>query len=295
MFRLLSASYQAFFEDDVPRLAAALAFYALLSAAPLLLVAVGVASMVFSQEAVQEDVLEFIGTAIGPSGREVGSTLFENAYDAYQPRAGVVASLIGGILLLVGSSGVFTQLNASIAKIWGTEDRVRGGIRVALAERLRGVGMVLVVGVLLIASLAATTAITSFQRFLVRNTDLSEVGLEALNVGSSLFVVALFFAVVYRALPATDASWRDVWPGAVVAAPLFAAGNYALSLYLGRSALQSAFGAAGSLVVFLFWVYFAAMVFFFGAEVSSIYAGRRRDRAKRREGEGELVGNHRVE
>lgn len=277
---LLRASYQAFFEDDVPRLAAAVAFYALLSAAPLLLVAVGVAGLVFSQDAIRQDVLELVETTIGPAGREVGSTLFENAYDAYQPRSGVLASLIGGVLLLVASSGVFTQLNAAIAKIWGTEHRVRGGIRVALVERLRGVGMVLIVGFLLMASLAATTAITNFQRFLVRTTELSETGLELLNVGVSLFVMAAFFAMVYRAMPATDASWADVWPGAVVAAPMFAAGNYALSFYLGTSALGSAYGAAGSLVVFLLWIYFAAMVFFYGAEVSSIYAGRRKSRTE---------------
>lgn len=291
VFSLLSASYQAFFEDDVPRLAAALAFYALLSAAPLLLVAVGVAGLMFSQDAIRQDVLGIIETTIGPAGREVGATLFENAYDAYQPRSGVVASLIGGVLLLVASSGVFTQLNAALAKIWGTEHRVRGGIRIALTERLRGVGMVIVVGVLLMVSLAATNALTNVQRFLVRTSELSEIGLELLNLGLSVFVLAVFFATVYRAMPATDASWADVWPGAVVAAPVFAAANYALSFYLGTSALGSAYGAAGSLVVLLLWIYFAAMVFFYGAEVSSIYLGRRKSRAEaamvaaRREGE----------
>lgn len=280
VFRLFAESFQAFFEDDAPRLAAALAFYALLSLAPLLIVAVGVASLVFNQEAIRQDVLDSIGNTIGPAGREVGATLFENAYDAYRPTSGLLASIIGGVLLLVGASGVFAQLNASVAKIWDTEERVRGGVLIAIAERLRGVGMVLVVGLLLIASLSATTAITNFQRFLVRTTDVSEVGLELLNLGLNLFVVAAFFALVYRALPATDASWRDVWPGAVVAAPLFAAGNYALGLYLGTSALTSAYGAAGSIVVLLLWIYFAALVFFFGAEVSSVYAGRREPRVQ---------------
>ena len=152
---------------------------------------------------------------------------------------------------------------------------MRGGVLVAIVERLRGIGMVIIVGLLLVASLGATTAITNFQRFLARTTELNATGLEIVNVGINLLVVAAFFAVTYRALPATDARWRDVWPGALAAAPLFAAGNFALSFYLGTSALGSAYGAAGSVVALLLWVYFASMVFFFGAEVSSEVSKRR--------------------
>jgi membrane protein len=173
---------------------------------------------------------------------------------------------------------VFTQLNASVAKIWGSEHRVRGSIRLAVTERIRGIGMVILVGLMLIAMLSATTAVTNFQRFLVRSTELSELGLEILNLGANLLLVAAFFAFLYRALPGTDARWREVWPGALVAAPLFAAANYGLGVYLGRNALGSAYGAAGSLVVLLLWVYFIAMVLFFGAEVSSAYAQKRRAR-----------------
>ena len=286
---VVAGAFQSFFEDDAPRLAAALAFYALLSFAPLLIVAVGVASLIFTQEGVRQDVLELIATTVGPSGREVGETLFENAYDAYRPSSGVVASLIGGALLLIGASGVFTQLNASVAKIWGTEERVRGGILIALVERLRGIGMVLVVGLLLVGSLGATTAITNFQRFLARTTELNATGLEVVNIAINLLVVAAFFAVTYRALPATDARWRDVWPGALAAAPLFAAGNFALSFYLGTSALGSAYGAAGSVVALLLWVYFASMVFFFGAEVSSEVAKRREARWERERSDDEEI------
>ena len=284
VLRLFGRAYQKFFRDDGPRLAAAVAFYALLSFAPLLIVAVAVAGLVFTQEAIRQDVLAAIGSTVGPAGREVVDTLFENAYDAYRPGTGVVASLIGALLLLVGASGVFAQLNASVAKIWGTEHRVRGSMRLVIAERIRGVGMVLLVGVLLIAVLAATTSLASFQRFLIRSTGLSEIALEIARVGLDMVVVASFFAIVYRALPGTDAAWREVWPGAVAAAPLFVAANFALSYYLGTSALGSAYGAAGSLVVLLLWVYFAAMVFFFGAELSSVYAHRRRDRVASAEG-----------
>lgn len=283
VFGIFRDAFQAFFEDDAPRLSAALAFYALLSFAPLLIVAVGVASLIFTQEAIREDVLALISSTVGPAGREVGATLFDNAYEAYRPTSGVVASLIGGVLLLAGASGVFTQLNASIAKIWGTEERVRGGPRKVIMERVRGVGMVIVVGLLLVGSLGATTTITNVQRFLVRSTELNQTSLELVNIGINLLVVAAFFAVTYRTLPATDARWRDVWPGALAAAPLFAAGNYALSLYLGTSALGSAYGAAGSVVVLLLWVYFASMVFFFGAEVSSEVAKRREARWRLRD------------
>ena len=276
--RLFGAAYQKFFMDDAPRLAAALAFYALLSAAPLLIVAVAVAGLVFSQDAIRQDVLLAIGSMVGPQGRDVVQTLFDNAYDAYRPGSGLLASLVGAVLLLVGASGVFAQLNAAVAKIWGTEHRVRGSVRMAVVERVRGIGMVLLVGVLLIALLGTTTSVADIQRFLLRAIGLTQLGLEIVNFLVTILVAAAFFATVYRALPGTDAAWREVWPGAVAAAPLFAAANLALTYYLGTSALGSAYGAAGSLVVLLLWTYIASMIFFFGAEVSSVYAQRRKER-----------------
>ena len=278
VLRLFGEAYQKFFMDDAPRLAAALAFYALLSAAPLLIVAVAVAGLVFSQNAIRQDVLLAIGSTVGPQGRDVVQTLFDNAYDAYRPGSGLLASLVGAVLLLIGASGVFAQLNAAVAKIWGTEHRVRGSVRTAVVERVRGIGMVLLVGVLLIAVLAGTTSMADLQRFLLRAMGLTQVGLEIVNFLVTILVVAAFFATVYRALPGTDAAWREVWPGAVAAAPLFAAANLALTYYLGTSAIGSAYGAAGSLVVLLLWTYVASMIFFFGAEVSSVYAARRKAR-----------------
>lgn len=280
---LLRDAVRSFFEDDVPRLAAALAFYALLSLAPLLIVAVAVAGAVFSQQQVQGEVLEFVAITVGPAGEEVAAAVFENAYDAYRPATGVWASVIGALLLLVGASGVFTQLNASVAKIWGTEESLGTGFLAAVRERLRGVVMVLVVGLMLVALVAATALLGNIEAYLDRATTLSAASLEVVGIVVHLIAVALYFALVYRTLPATTASWRDVWPGAVTAAPLFAAGNWALSTYLSRSAVSSAYGAAGFLVVFLLWLYFAASVFLFGAEVSSEYSRRRRGRSAGRD------------
>ncbi len=259
----------------IPRLSAALAFYTVLSLAPLVVVAVGVASLVFARQQIQSEIVAQLQTLVGPSGGQVARTLFDNAYRAYRPSSGLVASAIGLGALLFGASAVLAQLKSALNTIWGGSDAGREGVLGAVLDRLLSFALVFALGFLLLASLLFNTLVTAFNRTVSRAAGVPAELLSAVNGVAALILTAVLMAVLYRYLPDTLVRWRDVVPGAGIAAVLFAAGKWLLGRYLGHSAIASAYGAAGALIIVLLWIYYSAQIFFLGAELTRAIAQER--------------------
>jgi membrane protein len=278
--RLLMKAASACLADGVPRLGAALAFYSVVSLAPLLIVAVGIAGMWASQAQVQAEVLAQVRQLMGPSGEEVATILFNHAFDAYQQRSGMVATLIGTAILLFAASIVLHELKVTLDLIWGVEPGERGRIFHTLWTRIVSLAMLLGIGFLLLVSLLLSAALGAFSRFLSGYLAVPLPLIAAFDAFVNLLLLTLLFALLYKLLPDTEVHWRDVWFGAVVAALLFTVGKWLMGLYLGNAAIGSAYGAASSLVIFLLWVYYTAQIFFFGAEVTKLSAGSSGSRAQ---------------
>jgi membrane protein len=249
--------------DNVPVLAAALSYYAVFSLAPLLVVVIAVAGVVFGVQAARGDIIGQIRDLIGNDGAQGVQSLLENAP---RPATGLVATLAGLVALFLGASGVFVQLQQGLNLVAGLP--VRSGLGVLLRQRLASFALVVGVGFLLLISLllsAAFTALTRLWGGIFAGTGLAA---EAINFVLSFVLVTALFAMIYRYLPDAQARWRDVAPGAVAASLLFTVGKSLIGFYLGRSHVASAYGAAGSLVVLLIWIYYSAQILFFGAELN---------------------------
>ena len=271
-WRLLKRTFQEWWEDNTFRLAASLAFYTMFSLAPVLLIAVGVASIFLSREQATERILAQVREMIGPQGAQgVGEVL--KASSGFGK--GIWAIAVGGVTFILGASMVFTELQAALNKIWDVQAEPRHGVILAyLLDRVRSFGIALGVGFLLLVSLGFSAAISGLQEYLTRWMPQVPWLWQAMNVITSFFVVLLLFAMIYKFLPDVCIQWKDVWIGAAVTAALFTGGKYLIGVYLGQTAMASAFGAAGSFAVLLIWVYYSALVSFFGAEFTQVYARR---------------------
>jgi membrane protein len=259
-------------EDKASRLAAALAYYTIFSIAPLLLIAIAVAGMVFGEEAARGQIVGQIQELIGPQGAEAIQGMIANA--GQNKGQGTVATLIGIALLLFGASGVFAALQDSLNTIWEVAPKPDQGIWATIRTRFLSFGMVLGIGFLLLVSLLLSAALTGAAKMVSGYIANNEALLQVLNLGVSFVVITLLFAALYKYLPDAKIRWKDVWIGAIVTSLLFGLGKYLIGLYLGHSSTSSTFGAAGSLVVLLIWVYYSAQIFFFGAEFTQAYANR---------------------
>ncbi len=271
MRALLTDSLKAWLEHRAASKGAALAFYTLFSLTPILLLAVVLAGYFFGAEAAQGEVLARIQEQVGPNGAHAIQVLLAAA----QNRAsGLLATLAAGALLLLGATSVFVELKGSLDDLWGIERSRRTGFRLHLRAQLLAFGLVLLLALLLLASLTAGAAIGLLERY--AGSAWSGVGLILAPLSSlvSFGVIACLFAVIYRMLPDVALSWRDVWIGALFTAALFSLGKYVIGLYLGSSAIASSFGAAGSVVALLLWIYYSAQIFFLGAEFTRLYALR---------------------
>ena len=254
---------------SAPRLGAALAFYTVLSLAPLLIVAVGVTSLFLSRAEVQQGILEQVTRALGPESDQIVGvlrSLFKNAFRAYQTSTGIITSAVGLGVLLFGASLVLVELRAAMNIIWGVKapSSRREGVLTFLKNRLISVGLVLGSGIFVVGSLSLRTYIGASRAYLQEHR-VPVVLLGWLETLSGFILLFLFLVLLYKYLPATRVRWRDTWLGALFTAFLFMVGRWLLGTYIAESALSSAYGAAGSLVVFLLWVYYSAQLFFFGA------------------------------
>ena len=273
IFSLLKQTWTEWNEDKAPRLGAAFAYYTIFSLAPLLVVAITIAGFLFFDEkTATAQISGEITKTIGPDASEMIQNMIESA--GKNKNSGIFASVASVATLLLGSSALFAQLQDSLNTIWEVAPKPSGGIVRMLIGRVLSFSMVLGVGFLLLISLVLSTAITAGGKMMNDILPMPEMVLQAINYGASFFIITGLFAMIFKILPDAEVKWHDVWVGAAITSLLFAAGRYGLSIYLGRAGVSSTYGAAGSLVLILLWVYYAAQILFFGAEFTQVYANR---------------------
>ncbi len=248
---------------------AALAFYTLFSMTPILVLSIVVAGYVFGTEAAQGEIVAQVQGLVGPNGAQAIQALLAAAQD---PASGRVATLVASVLLLLGATSVFAELKGSLDELWGIDKTCHSAFIVLLRTRLLSFGMVLVLAFLLLVSLVVSAALAMLEHHAHGILGDSATVLATTSSLISFGVTACMFAVIYKTLPDAPLSWYDVWIGAAFTAGLFSLGKYAIGLYLGNSGVASSFGAAGSLIALLLWVYYSAQIFFLGAEFTRQYA-----------------------
>lgn len=265
----LKKSFSLWNEDHAPRLSAALAYYSIFSIAPLLVIAIGIAGLVLGDEAVSGQLHAQIRGFVGDRAAAGLQALVQGAS---KPAHGVAASVLGFATLLIGASGVFAELKGALNKIWGAKPNPNAGILGMVHARVLNFGMVLVIGFLLLVSLMLSTAIAGLNQHLESAFHLPALVWTGITFVTSFGVATTLFALIFKVLPDAEIQWRDVWTGAVITALLFEIGKTALGWYLGRESLANSYGAAGSVVFLLLWVYYASCILFFGAEFTRVYA-----------------------
>lgn len=257
-------------DDYVPSMGAALAFYTMFSLAPLLLIVISVAGLVFGEDAARGEIQTQLRSLMGERGAGAVQDLLASVD---KPAEGTAATLLGLLLLFVGATTVFGELQDSLDRIWRVPARERTSGWLALVRaRLLSFGMILAIGFLLIVSLVVSAALAIMGRWLEPVFGGWYVMAAVTNEVGGFFLVAAMFALIYKVMPRVHVQWKDVWIGAVFTAMLFTLGRSLIGLYVGRSGVTSAFGAAGSLVVILLWVYYSAQIFLIGAEFTWVYA-----------------------
>jgi membrane protein len=267
------------FLDDSPfEMAAALSFYTVLSLSPLLLIVVSAAGFVWGEESVRTEILNQMDSLVGTAGAETAATVLDHS--AFS-RHGTSSMVIGIVTLLVGATTVFAQLQSALNRIWKVQTSPVATSRPALLWsliRTRLLALVLIIGVgfLLLVSLVVSAGLAALHGYLAAAFRGGALLWELVNFLVSLAVISFLIAMVYRILPDVRLGWADVWGGALVTAILFSVGKLVIGLYLGRTSVASAYGAAGSLVVFLLWVYYSSLIMFLGAEITAVHARHRR-------------------
>ena len=247
---------KAWNDDYAPSMGAALSYYTLFSIAPLLLIVIAVAGLVFGDEAARGELFGQISGLIGPAGAQAVEDLVEHAN---RPGAGAIAMVTGTVALLLGASAVFGELQNALDRIWRAPARKQdSGWLKLVRSRLLSFGMILAIAFVLMVSLAMSAVLAALGKWW------------GLDLIASFALTTLLFALVYKIIPRVRIRWRHVWAGAAVTAALFAAGKFLIGLYLGRAGLSSAFGAAGSLVAVMVWVYYSAQIFLLGAEFTKL-------------------------
>jgi membrane protein len=257
-------------EDNAPRLGTALSFYAVLALPPLLVVALSIAGLLFGQDIAEESLLRQLSELLGPSG----SRMFEEMIQtASKPKQGFLAAGLGLLVLLFVATGVFVELRDALNLIWRVPHR-GGVLRGLLRGRLLTFNIVGGTGFILIVSLLVSTALAALGDSLESHVNGLDEIVRGLDFGVSCVVIATLLALIFKVLPEVLLSWRDVWLGAVQTSLLFTAGKFAIGAYFGTTRIASAYGAAGSVVLLLLWVYYSSLIFLFGAELTRSYAYR---------------------
>lgn len=272
---LVKAAAQSWIDDKAQRLGAALAFYSAFSMAPLLVIALGIASYVFPREMVRTHLLDELSYFLGPRGAAGAQDLLDAAQVSER---GVTATVIGLVTLLIGASGAFGELQDALNTIWEVKPKPGRGLWTVIHDRFMSFTLVLGTGFLLMVSLVLSTVLSALGKWLGGVLPLPGVILQWSQILGSTAVFALLFALIFKFVPDAKISWRDVWVGAIVTAVLFVLGKYLIGLYLGRAAVVSAYGAAASFAIVLLWLYYSAQILFLGAEFTyahSVMCGSR--------------------
>ena len=264
-------SIAAWIADYAPSMGAALAYYTIFSIAPLLVIVIAVAGLVFGADAATGAIFEQLRGMVGDSGANAIQGLVRSAS---KPATSALAAMVGLVTLVLGATTVLGELQSSLDRIWRAPPEEPRGLWRFFRARVLSFGMILAIGFLLLVSLVLSAAIVAVGSFWGGWFASFRWLLEALNSAISFLIVAALFATIYKVLPRVVIGWRDVTVGAAVTALLFTVGKFLIGLYLGTSGVTSGFGAAGSLVVLLVWVYYSAQIFLLGAEFTSVYAYR---------------------
>lgn len=262
---------KAWWDDDALRMGASLSYYTLFAIAPVLLVATAVAGTVFGAEAARGEIIGQLDQLMGREGALAVQGLLEGANHR---KAGVVAAVLGSITFVAAATGAFLELQASLNTIWRVKANPGVNLAAFLLVRLRSFGLVVAIGFLLMVSLAVSAGLAALNGWLARRSPSIPVVWNAINVLVSLVVTTALFALLYRFLPDVRLRWRDVAMGAFVTAVLFTIGQLLIGLYLGQSSVASSYGAAGSVMVLLLWVYYSSQILLLGAEFTRVYAQR---------------------
>jgi membrane protein len=290
---VLSKAVNAWMDDHAQSMGAALSYYTVFSLAPLLLIAISVAGLVFGKDAAQGAVVDQLDGLIGQTGAQAVQDLLKNVS---KPSSGVIATITGVVVLIIGATSVFGELQDDLNRIWQVPTRQKVSTWWAfLRARLLSMGMIFAMGFLLLVSLAASAAFDAFASWSTSSFAGWEPVAHGVNFVVSFVLTTALFAMIYRFMPQATIEWRDVGIGALVTAALFSIGKFLIGLYIGKSALASGFGAAGSLAVLLAWVYYSAQIFLFGAEFTWAYAhafGSRQGEDKAPESAAPVSGGH---
>ncbi|MDQ3185996.1 MAG: YihY/virulence factor BrkB family protein [Pseudomonadota bacterium] len=267
---LVKAAFSSWRDDYAPSMGAALAYYTMFSIAPLLLIVISTAGLVFGEEAVRGEIFGQLQGLMGDQGAKAVQGLLESVSE---PKEGVAGTVIGTILLLIGATTVFGELQDAFDRIWRAPGKDKnGGFWQLIRSRLLSFGIILGIGFLLMVSLVFSAAIAALGKWWGPFFANLEIVATVVNFFVSFALMTAVFAMLYKFMPRVKIHWRDVWAGATVTALLFTVGKILIGLYIGKSAVSSGFGAAGSLVVVLVWVYYSAQIFLLGAEFTWVYA-----------------------
>ena len=257
--------------DRAPRLGAALAYYMVFSIVPLLIIIIAMIGLVFGKEAAQGVIIQQIA---GLVGEQSAAAIKDMIQRADEPSTGLVSTVIAIVTLLLGASGFFGQLQDALNSVWGIEPKEGRGVWGYIKDRFLSFVAVLGTGFLLLVSLVLTAALSAFGDWFGHLLPVPEFVLQVFNMLLSFVVITGLFALIFKILPDARIAWRDVWVGAAITSLLFTIGKFAIGLYLGKSSVGTAYGAAGSLVIVLVWVYYSAQILLYGAEFTQVYANR---------------------
>lgn len=266
---LAKAALWSWMDDYAPSMGAALAYYTVFAIAPLFIIAIAVAAVVFGQDAAHAAIMDQARGVIGENGARAIEGILTSAQ---KPKQGVIAGALGLLVLIIGASAVFAELETNLNRIWKVEPEKGSGLWHFIRKRLLSFGMLLAIGFLLIVSLVISAVIAVGGRYWGVWFHGLEAILNAVNFLVSVAVMAILFAMIYRFMPRVSIRWGDVWIGALVTSLLFSLGKFLIELYIVKSGVESSYGAAGALVVLLIWVYYSAQIFLLGAEFTKAYA-----------------------
>lgn len=268
---LVKETFRQFGEDKATRLAGALAYSSIFSLAPLLIIVIAIAGAVFGEEAARGQIVTQIRGMVGTAGAVVIEDMIQNAG---QQESGLLATAVSVVTLLIGVSGVFLALQDSLNTIWGVMPAPGGGIKYMIRSRLLSFTLVISIGFLLLIALVVDAALSGVNNFLTERVGGLGILLQIFNQVLSIGVTTALFAIIFKYLPDVKIGWRDVALGALATAILFTIGKFLIGLYIGNGSVGSVYGAAGSLVVLLVWIYYSALILFLGAEFTQVYATR---------------------
>ncbi|MEH1794626.1 YihY/virulence factor BrkB family protein [Nostoc sp.] len=271
IWKLFQETFKEWSEDKASRLAAALAYYTIFSIAPLLIIVIAIAGAVFGEEAARGQIVGQIQGLVGIEGAKFLESAIQNAN---QPKTGAIASIISVVVLLVGATGLFTELQDAMNTIWEVKPKPGRGVTNIIRLRVLSFAMVIGIGFLLLVSLVISTALTTLVTFFSNLLPGVDFLWQLVNFILSFAITTVLFGLIFKVLPDVEIAWSDVLVGASLTSVLFSIGRFLLGQYLGNGSFGSAYGAAGSLVVILAWVNYAAQILFFGAEFTQVYARR---------------------